>query len=486
MRYGLFIMCILATIFSLEMVLAANVGIYLEPRGRDAEIYCLDVNEGDDAYVVLFKLDFTSFDVINDQHILCEIDDDVNFICDPESERALFLHLQHESGWIADPVASYDAGDNCFDADFNFLLNFAFYSFQTHTFSNTRYCAKHGDVLGIINEPRPTQRPGPPDFELTPTFNQICEPLRLDDIDAFVDGKRKGGIDEDGGKIKGIAPGSKLKLKMNVKNIGLEEFNKEIEDITITGTIEDIDDGDNLEDESSNFDLDPMDDKQVTFNYLIPELAQEDDYDLILEIEGKDKANQPFATTIEYTISVEKEKHKILIENIRTNKQEFCQEDIGSVIMTVHNVGSSDEKLLLSLTNENLLISQTEQLELKENDKSIIENLLFSIPKQAEQGEYILFLLLDYSNRQTVNEIPLYVKDCSKEDTSTSFSSDVKTTTKKTNSISEPSFQGFAVSKQTDSNLPIFFILFITTVILLPILAVLILVLFIKRQAKLR
>ncbi|MBS3132318.1 hypothetical protein J4212_07850 [Candidatus Woesearchaeota archaeon] len=290
-----------------------NLGVFVEHKNGDYEVYCIGVNEGDDAFKVLSKIEKTTFKEINNQHILCNIGDgEENFICDANSKYAWFPVLQTPAGrWHDAPIASYDAGNNCYDTNFNSLLNFPFYSFQTHTFSNTRYCAKEGDVLGIYNDVKPSSAPEP-ELSITPNYAQICKPLEIKDVEVYVNGIKKKSSLDDGDKIKGVAAGSELKLKFDLKNIRLGELTQNIQDIQIIATLEGISNGKDLEDVSDDFDLQSEKKKSAQFTFSVPDGAKEGTYDLTIEFEGEDEDGYIFKEKIEAEVEiVQKEEDNI-------------------------------------------------------------------------------------------------------------------------------------------------------------------------------
>jgi len=294
-------------------------------------------------------------------------------------------------------------------------------------------------VLGIVNEPKPTAKPKPPEFSLTPTFDQICQPLQIKDIDAFVDGDKKSGIDETGGEIKDVLPGSTVKLKIELKNIGLEEFDNEIEDILITGTLEDIKDGKDIDDSSKEFELDAGDDKKVNLEFKIPEYAEEDTYDLLLEVEGEDKNNFQYSSEVELELSVEREKHKLQIENFET--RDVCLGSTTTIVINIRNIGSSDKDGVLEITNDKLLLSAKRVFELEGDYSLYTEEIPFFVPKKVKAGKYPLSLNIDYGGDTLGDITHLNVLNCDKKNTTVTKISD-----KKEEQLPTPSFQGFAAS----------------------------------------
>ncbi len=109
--------------------------------------------------------------------------------------------------------------------------------------------------------------------------------LKIVKITAYVDG------DKDTGTID-VKPGSILEIKVKVENLYDEDIEGEdldIEDIVITATIDEIDDGDELEEEADEFDLDAEEDDTETIQFEIPWEVDDDSFDLSIEVEGEDE-----------------------------------------------------------------------------------------------------------------------------------------------------------------------------------------------------
>ncbi|MBW2965427.1 hypothetical protein KY363_08270, partial [Candidatus Woesearchaeota archaeon] len=87
--------------------------------------------------------------------------------------------------------------------------------------------------------------------------------LDFSDVRVEVDGDKQS-ASEGGGSID-ITPESKLVMKVTVENLFDNAVEgADIEDIQVTATLEDIDDGDDYEEEADEFDLRPGRDKTVT------------------------------------------------------------------------------------------------------------------------------------------------------------------------------------------------------------------------------
>ena len=146
--------------------------------------------------------------------------------------------------------------------------------------------------------------------------SELCEKLKVKDIKVYVDGKKEAGADKDGGKID-VIPGSKVELKVKLENLYTYEENINIEEISVEGTLEDIDDGNDLDDGVDEFDLKPEKKKEVTLKFDIPLEMEDGDYDLIIEIKGENEIGFPYSDTIEFEVEVDKEKHDVVFNQLK-------------------------------------------------------------------------------------------------------------------------------------------------------------------------
>lgn len=428
------------------IVAAANVGIYIQQENEDPTTHCVEVDNDATGYETLSELDDFQFEEIEDSHVICESGDDENFVCSQSAGNSLRVIMQVDDGWQADAVPSLDAGDDCYNpATFDIQENFPFYSFISFQFLNIHYCASDGDVLGVFTEEIPTGQPEAPDADYTPTFEEICEPLFIDKATGYVDGNKEGDLDEDGGEIEDAYPGALIELKIKLENIALEDLDEEITDIRLTGTLEDVD-GEDIEYESSDFKLDPEDSKTVTLEFQIPLTAEEDTYDLLLEVEGEDDDGFLYEYEVDFEVKVRKEKHKLVLQQLTTLDSELCEGTTERLQIGVINAGSSDEDAVLTMSIREFNIEESMEFEVPEvtrtDQKSIRKTFSFDIPENADD-KAIIDIILEYGSEETDLEIPIIISDCEASEEETT---EVKTVTVQKN---VPTVTGMAVKPKS-------------------------------------
>lgn len=275
---------------------AANIGIVVE-FNDGIKTDCVNVLDGSDGFEILEN---SLFDVLwspasSFGQLVCKINNEGTEIqgnfCQFSGEFWNFNILSYGSNeWLHSPV-----GHNGLVGCWNRKVT----SFIGH------YCGVNKDVIGYDFG----SAAEPPLM----SYEQVCEKLKLKDIKVFVGGKKETGADEDGGKID-VIPGSKLELKIELENLYTENEDIEIEDITVEGTLEDIDSGNDIEDSVSSFDLKAQKDKKVALEFNIPDQVDDEDYELIIEIEGENERGFTYSKTIEFEVEVEMVKEEVVFE----------------------------------------------------------------------------------------------------------------------------------------------------------------------------
>ncbi len=168
--------------------------------------------------------------------------------------------------------------------------------------------------------------------------------LKIISIDAEVDGKSSKNL-KDGGKVRKEAkPGSTIDLKAEVKNNFLASEGVKIENIEVTGTIEGIDNGNDLEDTSSDFDLRAGRDRKITFKYNLPINIDDGDFDIIIAAEGEDENGNQYEDEISIEIEVEKEKHDIRFLQFGLSPLKIACSRFANLNLELINIGEEDEE----------------------------------------------------------------------------------------------------------------------------------------------
>lgn len=327
-------------------------------------------------------------------HALCNIngigEDVIGSSCSWGSEYWGFF-IADEGAWGYSPVG-YDGPGGCWNRDFS--------SWSGH------YCAEEGDVIGLAHGTYGTE----PAFY---SFEQICEnKLAVTDVKVYVDGD-KSSADEDGGRIRNVKPGSVIEMEVEVKNLYTDEEDIDINNIMVEGVIEDIDDGSNLYDEADDFDLRPEKDKAVALKFNIPYDVEEDDYDLILSVEGRDANGVEHKLEIEYEVKVEKENEDIMIKSLDLSSPIIECGMATKVDVRIMNTGEEDVNGSIKISNEELALLQTKNFELGEGAERSFDFAIDTL--NAKNGVYPIKIFLDFGFDTREETLELEIFGCGEE-----------------------------------------------------------------------
>src|SRR3989344_8157148 len=137
--------------------------------------------------------------------------------------------------------------------------------------------------------------------------------LIITDVDVNVGGKSSKNLN-DGDLIRQDAePEDSLDFKVNVMNNFSDNEDFDIDDITVTVTIDGIDDGDDLEEKSTEFDLNQGNDKSVSVRFDLPLEVEEDSYDVHIVADGNGEDGNDYGADITLRLDVNKKTHQIKI-----------------------------------------------------------------------------------------------------------------------------------------------------------------------------
>ncbi len=130
------------------------------------------------------------------------------------------------------------------------------------------------------------------------------------------------------------------KIEVEVSN----DHTKKIEEIVVTVRILDVD-GDDLEEESKEFDLSSGKENDVTLEFdLSKENVDEDQYTVEVEVTGEDTDGVDFSDLETLNVEVDRENDDVIITKVDLqNSQVFCSLPQTSLDVHIKNVGENDQ-----------------------------------------------------------------------------------------------------------------------------------------------
>lgn len=245
--------------------------------------------------------------------------------------------------------------------------------------------------------------------------------LIFSDVDVKVGGKTSNNL-RNGDRIGEEAePGDVVEFRIKMQNNFTSAENLKIRDITVKTTIEGIDDGNDLEEESSNFDLSPGSDKRVTLKFQTPLEIDEDTFDVLINAEGEDKNGTNHESEMRLMLEVDKRSHMLKITRKTLSPAEVsCNRKNVQLAVTAINIGTEDEEdVAVEVFNLDLGISAKDRIseltaEPNEPESRFSKTYSFAVPGDAEAGSYPLTIKAAYNDDRARAEdtAQLTVSEC--------------------------------------------------------------------------
>jgi len=262
--------------------------------------------------------------------------------------------------------------------------------------------------------------------------------LIMYDMKVYVDGKKHSGIDE--GCVDDICdieddvyPGSEIRIVMEFKNIyDNDAEDLDIEDINIEAILAEIDDGDDIEEDTDINRLRAEDKETVELMFEIPLAVEEGTYDLDINIDAEDEDGNDQGFDFGFNVKVDKKSHEIIIQRAELTKDTVsCTRDTRLEVK-IMNIGARDEdEVELEVKNEQLGINmrKTNIPELEsdpDGDNEYETSFDLSIDEDAVAGTYPLALIVYFSGdvHSDAVDVDLVVQDCAAKQTQQDTSAD--------------------------------------------------------------
>jgi len=279
--------------------------------------------------------------------------------------------------------------------------------------------------------------------ELSTTLSSVIASvgggLEIDDLDVFLStripnlevfletrqSKTASDTDvNDGEKLKfdeKVGPLSELRFNFDIENTFTDDEGIDINDITVKVTIVDIDDGDDIEEESGEIDLDPDTTEVVDVYVNIPLSVDEGVYDVIIEVVGEDDNGNEHTVDFNLKLDIDKEPRDVSIVKLSLFPEKIKCAGTATLTATIKNLGSRlEDEARLTIENEELGVNVIEEnIELEEDpfdgDNEFTKSVIISADKNTKAGTYPIvtksYLLGDVVwERKTIN---LVVESCS-------------------------------------------------------------------------
>lgn len=263
--------------------------------------------------------------------------------------------------------------------------------------------------------------------------------LVFSDVDVKVGGRTSNNLNDNDRIGEDVEPGDNLEFRIKVQNNFTSAENLKIRDITVKTTIEGIDDGNDLEEESSNFDLSPGSDKRITLKFQSPIEVSEDTFDVLIHAEGEDKNGTNHESEMRLKLEVNKKSHMLKITRKTLSPAEIsCNRKNVQLAVTAINIGTEDEKdVAVEVSNSDLGINLKDRIteltaEPNEPESRFSKTYSFAVPSDVEAGSYPITISASYDDdrKRAEDTAQLTVSECAaaKKDTSAKPKEESKST----------------------------------------------------------
>ncbi len=192
-------------------------------------------------------------------------------------------------------------------------------------------------------------------------FEEICfdEPLIINKVRAFINDDNENLVSGEDLQVK---PGDKIEIEIGVGNF--EAYSIDLFDVEVELEIDDLD----INEDDSLGNLKPGGEEKSKIKFKIPLNAEEDDYDLVILIEGEGDDGFDHVVVFNIVVEVEREEHDLFIDSVQDISEGLGCENEKNFEAIIQNKGESDEENVILIVNSS---------EINYNGEFVIDNLKF-------------------------------------------------------------------------------------------------------------
>ena len=245
--------------------------------------------------------------------------------------------------------------------------------------------------------------------------------LKIVNVDLKIDGKKSSDINNDTKITRDVKPQSKLELKVKVRNDFSRDDNIKIENINVKATIEGIDNGNDLQQESQRFDLRSNGDKTVTLNFKLPLNIDEGTFDVLIEADGDDENGKTYDELFKIGLEFNKKSHDLRFFDYKLSPSTIDCSRIVYVSYKIINLGREDEaKSIFEIKNADLGLGFADegiQIDSGSDGNILSKSVKLKVSSEILNGTYpiISSIYSDDGRLQDTKTNNLNVRDCVKE-----------------------------------------------------------------------
>jgi len=256
----------------------------------------------------------------------------------------------------------------------------------------------------------------------------------------YVDGEKQRDSKVRGGKIEDVFPGSNLRFKIELENLYDSGTDIVVKDISITGLIEEIDNGGDIEEEINEFDLNADIKTSKELEFSIPLEVEAKDRLLTIEITANDDAGIKYDKEFTYDLEIAKEEHQIRILKAELDKETYKCGENALLDLSVTNIGAKSEDVKLKIENRDLSLNINKEFSLGndpfEPSSTYQDKINLFLPINIDVKTYPITITTEYGTKKETTRIDVAVNECEKTE-----SSEETQETKETTQTQKPSIE---------------------------------------------
>jgi hypothetical protein len=251
-------------------------------------------------------------------------------------------------------------------------------------------------------------------------YMQAENKLDIYDADIDVEGKSED-IDCTGTSCsysidENAKPEDTLTITLKFENLFTNDDKIDIQNINVDAIIEGIDDGDDLDPDTSIKEFDLRYDTKVTkaMTFKLPTKIDEDTYDIVIDVEGEDENGATHESHWTLSLNVERDSHDLVTRDINPQQMASSCERVLPLSLNVYNRGSSDEdNVVVIVSNTQLGIAIKDEFALN-SDEEYTSFFNIIVPQNTVPATYNILIktYYDYNNQMSIYSIPIVVTKC--------------------------------------------------------------------------
>ncbi|MBI2208207.1 hypothetical protein HYU50_01825 [Candidatus Woesearchaeota archaeon] len=217
-------------------------------------------------------------------------------------------------------------------------------------------------------------------------------------------------------------PGSELRFNFNIENTFEDSDDIDIRDATVLVTIEGIDDGEDIDEESEEFDVNSGQSTEADIFISIPLSVADGTYDIAIEVEGDDTNGNTHTATMNLEMAVKKEGRDIIVAEASLFPEKVICGGASTLTATIKNLGTRiEEDTGIGIANSDLGVNYLQKrIELSEEpfdeDNEFTKSITIATDKSTTKSGTYPIIIRSYIQDDVLWEtktVNLAVEQCS-------------------------------------------------------------------------